>query len=92
MRKSQASCLSLPGAGIAYDETPGAGTFKPQRQTKSKILEITKEKKKITKKTEHLGSLHDRLQSLDIGGEARKADEDTIVDLGDPLEISGDCL
>lgn len=38
------------------------------------------------------GSLHDSLQCLNISSETRKTDEDTIVDLGDSLEVSGDCL
>lgn len=42
MRKFQASCLSLPEAGIAYDETPGAGTFNPKRKNlfKKRVQEM----------------------------------------------------
>ena len=60
----------------------------PPQKKKGKIL--TSSKKKEKKQTnKHLKAF---LQCLNIGGETRESDEDAIVDLGDSLEIGGDCL
>jgi hypothetical protein len=79
---SPVSYHALHEADTVCDEKQDADTLNHERKKKLiKNIEKKKEKKNFKKAR--------KLQCLSIGGEARKTDEEFIVNFGNPLEIGG---